>query len=218
MGVLRTAFPDHAIVSEESPPHPGEGAYCWYVDPLDGTTNFAHGYPHCAVSIALERDGATIFGLVHDPLRRETFSAHRGSGSRLNGRPIRVSSTDGLEAALVATGFPYDRRERAPTYARFVEIALQRARCVRRSGSAALDLCYVACGRLDAYWEWRLGPWDAAAGALIVREAGGRVTNLAGAAHALTATEIVASNGPLHVGVLAMLHAAVRDPGRAHGS
>ncbi len=205
VGPLRTAFPDHAIVSEESPLRPGESGYCWYVDPLDGTTNFAHGYPHCAVSLALAHDGAMVLGLVHDPLRRETFSAHRGGGAFLNGRPIRVSAVDDLSDALLGTGFPYDRRERAAHYVPFVHVALERARCLRRSGSAALDLCYVAAGRLDAYWDWNLGPWDAAAGRLIVEEAGGRVTTFLDEPHLLGGPETAASNGSLHGELLAML-------------
>src|SRR5262245_3490198 len=202
---LRGAFPDHAIVSEESPPHAGRSDYCWYVDPLDGTTNFVHGYPHCAVSVALEHQGERVLGLVHDPLRRETFSAARGEGAQLNGRPIRTSDVDELSHALLGTGFPSDRRERAGTYVAFVQVALERGRCVRRSGSAALDLCYVACGRLDAYWEWHLGPWDVAAGRLIVEEAGGRVTDFAGGAHVLGDAETAASNGRLHGALVAML-------------
>ena len=205
VSALRTAFPEHGIVSEESPALLGRGEYRWYVDPLDGTVNFAHGYPHCAVSIALERDGAPVLGLVHDPLRRETFAARRGSGARLNGRPIAVSAVESLSDALLGTGFPYDRRERAAAYVPYVQVALERARCIRRSGSAALDLCWVACGRLDAYWEWHLGPWDTAAGRLIVEEAGGRVTTFAGGAHTLTGAETAASNGRLHLALLEML-------------
>src|SRR5262249_24920886 len=153
---LRGAFPDHGIVSEESPPVAARSEYRWYGD------------PHCAVCIALEQAGDVVLGLVHDPLRRETFSAQRGAGAQLNGRPIGVSGVTELGNALAATGFPSDRRERARDYARFVAVALERTRCIRRSGSAALDLCYVACGRLDVYWEWGLAPWDTAAGRLIV--------------------------------------------------
>jgi len=204
---LRAAFPDHGIVSEESPPVPARSAYRWYVDPLDGTTNFAHGYPHCAVCIALEHEGDIVLGLVHDPLRRETFSAQRGAGAQLNGRAIAVSSVTDLGNALAATGFPSDRRERAAEYASYVRVALERTRCVRRSGSAALDLCYVACGRLDVYWECQLAPWDTAAGRLIVEEAGGRVTRFGGESHELTGNETAASNGHLHPALLEMLAA-----------
>ena len=204
---LRAAFPDHGIVSEESPPVPARSAYRWYVDPLDGTTNFAHGYPHCAVCIALEHEGVIVLGLVHDPLRRETFSAQRGAGAQLNGRAIGVSSVTDLSNALAATGFPSDRRERAAEYAGQLRVALERTRCVRRSGSAALDLCYVACGRLDVYWEGKLAPWDMAAGRLIVEEGGGRVTRFGGESHELTGNETAASNGNLHPALLEMLAA-----------
>src|SRR5262249_58780571 len=141
---LRAAFPDHGIVSEESPPVPARSAYRWYVDPLDGTTNFAHGYPHCAVCVALEHEGDMVLGLVHDPLRRETFSAQRGAGAQLNGRAIGVSSVTDLSNALAATGLPSDRRERAVEYASPLRVALELTRCVRRSGSAAPPPCYVA--------------------------------------------------------------------------
>jgi myo-inositol-1(or 4)-monophosphatase len=204
---LRGAFPDHGIVSEESPAVPARSEYRWYVDPLDGTTNFAHGYPHCAVCVALEKGGDVVLGLVHDPLRRETFSAHRGAGAHLNGRPISVSDVTDLGNALAATGFPSDRRERARDYVAFLQVALERTRCVRRSGSAALDLCYVACGRLDVYWEWHLGPWDTAAGRLIVEEAGGCVSGFAGESHSLTGAETAASNGRLHAALLDLLAA-----------
>ena len=207
MEALRAAFPDHGIVSEESPPVPARSAYRWYVDPLDGTTNFAHGYPHCAVCIALEHEGDIVLGLVHDPLRRETFSAQRGAGAQLNGRAIGVSGVTELGNALAATGFPSDRRERAGDYASYLQVALERTRCVRRSGSAALDLCYVACGRLDVYWEWQLAPWDTAAGRLVVEEGGGRVTRFDGESHQLTGNETAVSNGHLHPALLEMLAA-----------
>jgi myo-inositol-1(or 4)-monophosphatase len=202
---LRTAFPEHGIVSEESPALPGHGEYRWYIDPLDGTINFAHGYPHCAISIALEHGGVLILGLVHDPLRRETFAARLGGGAQLNGGLIHVSAVEELSRALLATGFPYDRRERAAEYLPYLQVGLERGRCVRRSGSAALDLCYVACGRLDAYWEWHLGPWDSAAGRLIVEEAGGHVTDFAGQPHDLRGPETAASNGRLHAALVSML-------------
>lgn len=208
---VRRAFPDHGIVSEESPPVTGRGPYRWYVDPLDGTTNFAHGYPHCAVSIAVEHEGVLVLGLVHDPIRRETFCARRGGGATLNGRPIRVSTTGALSRALVATGFPPDRRRRAAWYGAMIGAALRQVRCLRRSGSAALDLSYVACGRLDAYWEPRLGPWDAAAGRLLVEEAGGTVTNFRGMAHDLAGAETAASNGRLHRALLRLLRAGDTD-------
>ena len=202
---LAEAFPDHGIVAEESPPRPGRDGHRWYVDPLDGTTNFAHGYPHFAVSLALARDDELVFGLVHDPIREETFTAVRGAGARLNGAPIAVSDTDTLAHALLGTGFPYDRRQRPEFYLAFVAEALRHTQGIRRAGSAALDLCYVACGRLDAFWEWKLHPWDTAAGRVIVEEAGGRVTDFAGSSHRLTGDETAASNGRLHASLVEML-------------
>src|SRR5262249_41887127 len=145
---LHGAFPGHGIVSEESPPRAARSEYVWYVDPLDGTTNFVHGYPHCAVSVALEHQGVLVLGLGHDPLRRETFSAQRGGGAQLNGRAIQVSDVDDLSHALVGAGFPSDRRDHAGVYAAVLREGIERTRCLRWSGSAALDLSYVACGRL----------------------------------------------------------------------
>jgi len=202
---IRTAFPGHGIVAEESAPEAGVDGHRWYIDPLDGTTNFVHGYPHFAVSIALARDDDLLLGVVYDPLREETFSAVRGEGARLNGAPIGVSPTPRLEHALLGTGFPYDRRQRADFYVAFLAEAMRSSQGVRRAGSAALDLCYVACGRLDAFWEWKLKPWDLAAGRVIVEEAGGRITDFAGGPHRLTGDETAASNGTLHDELLAML-------------
>jgi myo-inositol-1(or 4)-monophosphatase len=213
---LQGSFPDHGIVSEETPPRAARSQYVWYVDPLDGTTNFVHGYPHCSVSVALEHRGELVLGLVHDPLRRETFSAQRGNGAHLNGRRITVSDIDDLSHALAGSGFPYDRRDHAGAYVRVVQAGIERIRSLRMGGSAALDLCYVACGRLDAYWEWHLRPWDVAAGRLIVEEAGGRVTDLSGGPHTLRGPETAASNGRLH-GALVVMLAEGRAPSR-HGS
>jgi myo-inositol-1(or 4)-monophosphatase len=209
---LRDAFPDHLIVGEEgssggTPPRPRAGQYAWYLDPLDGTTNFAHGHPHFAVSLALARDAELLLARVVDPLRQETFAATRGGGATLNGRPIRVSAVDELGRALLATGLPYDRREHADEYLAVIHAFVMRAQGIRRAGSAALDLCYLACGRFDAYWEWKLSPWDSAAGVLIVREAGGVVTDFAGQAFDLYGTETLASNGPLHAAMSAVLQA-----------
>jgi myo-inositol-1(or 4)-monophosphatase len=202
---LSGAFPSHGIVAEESGLRPARDGHCWYVDPLDGTTNFAHGYPQFAVSIALARDGHLLLGLVYDPLREERFSAVRGGGACLNGAPITVSETRTLDAALLGTGFPYDRRAHRDFYLSFVREAIGRAQGVRRAGSAALDLCYVACGRLDAFWEWKLRPWDVAGGQLIVEEAGGRMTDFAGDPHRLDGGQAAASNGRLHEQLLRMI-------------
>jgi myo-inositol-1(or 4)-monophosphatase len=196
---LERRFPDHRILSEES----GEGIvrsspYRWIVDPLDGTTNFAHGYPCFGVSIGLEKEGEVILGVVYDPVRREMFTAEKGRGARLNGRPIRVSRAARLTESLLMTGFAYDVREsRQNNFNHFANFSLK-AQGVRRSGSAAMDLCYVACGRLDGFWEMKLWPWDTAAGMLIVTEAGGRVTDFNGRPFSIYGKEIAASNGRIH--------------------
>jgi myo-inositol-1(or 4)-monophosphatase len=199
--VIRTlgrAFPSHAILAEESGANAQSSEHRWIIDPLDGTTNFAHGFPQFCVSIAYERRGRIELAVVFDALKRELFLAAHGRGARLNARPIRVSRTPSLDLALLATGFPYDRRERRNFYFTFWEAFMMRTQGVRRTGSAALDLCYVACGRVDAFWEFGLRPWDVAAGALIVAEAGGRVTNLDGSGLDLDARKILATNGKLH--------------------
>jgi myo-inositol-1(or 4)-monophosphatase len=202
---LRRAFPDHGIVAEESTPQPGASSYRWYVDPLDGTTNFAHRYPYFAVSLALLRDSEIVLGVVYDPLRDELFLAERDRGATLNGAPIHVSDTRVLDRALLATGFPYDRREHPGFYLGFSERFLARSQDIRRSGSAALDLCYVGCGRLDGFWEWKLHPWDTAAGSLIVREGGGTVSDFRGAAHRLGGEQTLASNGHVHAEMVDVL-------------
>ena len=209
---LRRAFPDHLMVAEEAAAGaalrpPPRDRHVWYLDPLDGTTNFAHAYPHFAISLALGHGPNLLFGLVHDPLRDETFIAHRGGGASMNGKPIEVSPVGDLDDALLATGFPYDRRTHVDFYLGFLADFILRAQGVRRNGSAALDLCYVACGRLDAFWEWKLHPWDTAAGMLIVREAGGAVSDFRGGRHNLYGAQTLASNGHLHPAMIRVLSA-----------
>ena len=196
--VIHRAFPTHAILAEESGASMHQSDHRWIIDPLDGTTNFAHGYPQFCVSIAYERRGRVQFGVVYDALKKECFIAHRGQGARLNGKPIRVSTTPNLGAALLGTGFPYDRRERRRFYLCFWEELMMRSQGVRRTGSAALDFAYVAAGRTDGFWEFGLRAWDVAAGALIVEEARGRVTNMDGSELDLAGANVVASNGRLH--------------------
>ncbi len=196
--ILTRAYPTHAIVAEESGGILQESEHRWIVDPLDGTTNFAHGYPQFCTSIAYERRGRLQLGVVYDALKKECFVARRGKGARLNGKPIHVSDTPALEFSLLGTGFPYDRRQRRRYYLSFWEAFMMRVQGVRRTGSAALDLAYVACGRLDGFWEFGLKSWDVAAGSLIVEEAGGRVTNMDASPLALDAGHIAASNGQLH--------------------
>jgi myo-inositol-1(or 4)-monophosphatase len=195
--VLLGAFPPYGMLAEESGRSSGQEDARWIVDPLDGTTNYAHGLPIFCVSIALERAGEVILGVVHDPMREETYLAERGGGATLNGEPIRVSDTDEPIQALIATGFPYDRAEMPEAlelFGRFAAIT----RGMRRLGSTALDLCYVAAGRLDGYYERGIWSWDIAAGGLILEEAGGKVTDYRGAGLNLEGRQIVASNGYLH--------------------
>jgi myo-inositol-1(or 4)-monophosphatase len=196
--VIHRSFPKHAILAEESGASAHLSDHRWIIDPLDGTTNFAHGFPQFCVSIAYELRGRVQLGVVYDALKKECFIAQRGHGARLNGKPIRVSATPGLAAALLSTGFPYDRRERRRYYLCFWEELMTRVQGVRRTGAAALDLAYVAAGRTDGFWEFGLKAWDVAAGALIVEEAHGRVTNMDGAALDLAGQNILATNGRLH--------------------
>ena len=195
---LREHFPGHAIIAEEGTGGEAAGAkYCWNVDPLDGTTNFAHGYPCFAVSIGLAEDGEPIAGVVFNPVSDEIFTAARGEGAYLNNERIRVSSVEKLANSLVATGFPTHQRKNSANMNYYWEFTL-RTHGVRRDGSAALDLCSVACGRFDAFWEFGLSSWDTAAGMLLVREAGGVVTDLAGRPYHPGGWEMFASNGRIH--------------------
>jgi len=195
---IRQAFPQDAVLSEEAG-QVSRGDICWMVDPLDGTTNFAHALPMFCVSIACTQGGVPALGVIYDPLREELFQALVGGGASLNGEPLRVSETGSLQEALLVTGFPYDIRTNPQNnldhYSRLALLSLG----VRRLGSAALDLAYVAAGRFDGYWELRLNPWDWAAGALLVREAGGRVTDFRGSEEVLVgADSLVATNGRVH--------------------
>jgi myo-inositol-1(or 4)-monophosphatase len=214
--VIHRAFPTHAILAEESGASAHQSDHRWIIDPLDGTTNFAHGYPQFCVSIAYERRGRVELGVVFDPLKRECFVAHRGRGARLNGKPIRVSTMTSLGASLLCTGFPYDRRERRRFYLCFWEELMTRTQGVRRTGSAALDLVYVAAGRTDGFWEFGLKAWDIAAGALIVNEARGRVTNMDGSDLDLDAANIVASNGRIHDELIEVLASVRPEAERRH--
>jgi myo-inositol-1(or 4)-monophosphatase len=205
---LLEAFPDHAVLAEESGVTDGRSQYRWLIDPLDGTTNYAHGLPIFAVSVALERAGVVELGVAYDPSRDECFVAERGRGATLNGEAIRVSGVDTLDQALLVTGFPYDIRTTAATNLPEYAVLSVRAQAVRRLGSAVVDLCWVACGRLEGFWELALGPWDMAAGGLIVGEAGGRVTNVRGGPWRLEGPGILASNGLVHDAILSELGAA----------
>ena len=204
-GLLRDAFPTHDFLLEESVTQRTDSPFLWVVDPLDGTTNYTHCYPHFCCSIALLVEGRTVLGVVFDPVRNELFTALRSSGAYLNERPIRTSEEDRLIRSLVATGFPDDiGRARDKNLRKFARL-LHRVRSVRRSGSAALDLCYVAAGRLDGYWILKLAPWDTAAGVLLVEEAGGCVTGLHGGPTHLYTKALVASNGRIQESLLTLL-------------
>ena len=197
--VIRHYFPDHSILAEEETVrHGSDSENRWIVDPLDGTTNFAHGYPQFCISIAFECRGSVILGLVYDPIRQECFKASLGKGATLNHAMIRTSPVHEVDKALLATGFPYDRREFADFYLRYFKAFMTRCQGIRRGGSAALDLCYVACGRLDGFWELKLKPWDIAAGALIVAEAGGRTSDFSGNPFTICGNETLASNRLIH--------------------
>lgn len=202
LDLLHARFPDHGVLAEESGARPGREPHRWIVDPLDGTTNYAHGLPFYGVSIALELDGALAVGVLYDPSRDECFVAERGCGATLNGAPLRVSGTETLGLGLLGTSYPNDLR--AATRDNLAEHAalIRRCRSVRSLGSAALGLAAVAAGRLDGYWEQRLGAWDVAAGALLIREAGGTVTAVDGGPLDLIAPTIAASNGPIHAEML----------------
>jgi myo-inositol-1(or 4)-monophosphatase len=202
---LRAAFPDHGILAEEGLSRETGSPYRWIVDPLDGTTNFAHRFPIFSVSIALEREGEGLVAVVYDPMREEMFWAVRGHGAFLNGTRIRVSSIAELDRSLIATGFPYDLRESSVNNVCHFNNFILRVQAVRRCGSAALDLGYVACGRFDGFWELKLKPWDVAAGALIVREAGGRVSDFRGGAVPSFHSDVVATNGLIHDGMLEII-------------
>jgi myo-inositol-1(or 4)-monophosphatase len=204
---LHEARPGDAILAEEGRGEDHEGArWRWIIDPIDGTTNYAHGYPRFCVSIGVEHEGERAVGVVYDPLLDEMFTAVRGEGATLNGRKLQVTRESELGNALVATGFAYDVRRSAQDNIDHFIAFVKRARAIRRDGSAALDLCYVAAGRFDVYWELKLRPWDVAAGLLMVDEAGGRTSDLSGGPPQRSGFECVATNGSLHDQVLAILH------------
>lgn len=198
---LRSHFPAHGIVAEEGGGHASASEFRWYVDPLDGTTNFAHSLPIFNVTLALEQAGEMLVGVVFDPLRQEMFTAERGSGAYLNNRRIHVSAASRLEDSLLCTGFPSRKRHMSINVHFYHQLAMA-THGVRRTGSAAIDLAWVACGRLDGFWEFGLNPWDMAAGRLLVTEAGGSVSDMKGQPHQFGAPHLLADNGRLHGEIL----------------
>lgn len=218
--ILRKQFPDHRIVAEESNPCSGEGLchgasfvratgrsplLCWYVDPLDGTSNFDHGYPFCCTSIAVAQGENVLVGVVYDSIANELFYAEKGKGAYLNKKRIRVSKISDLKKAFMGTGFPYDRTERADQYMIAFKNFIKYALGVRRDGAAALDLAYAAMGRFDGFWELKLHAWDVAAGTLLIQEAGGKLSDFKGRSHSLFNHTVVTSNGILHKKILEVL-------------
>jgi myo-inositol-1(or 4)-monophosphatase len=207
---IRSYYPRHAILAEESGASEGalnaagKSEWKWIIDPLDGTTNYAHGYPCFGVSIAVERDGKIQIGIIYNPMLDEMFAAEHGQGATLNDRTIRVSEIEDLNSAMLCTGFPYDVRER-PDFARHFTNFTMRAQAVRRDGSAALDLANVACGRFDGFWEDGLNPWDIAAGVLLIEEAGGLVTDFKSAPLDIYTPKVLASNGLVHEAMMRVL-------------
>ena len=209
---IRERWPGHNIMGEEGTRSEQGSDYRWYVDPLDGTTNFAHGYPVFCVSLGLEHKDERVAAVIFDPTREEMFTAEKGGGALLNGQPIHVSSIANLAECLVATGFPSHKRHKNPNIFFYHQITLK-THGVRRAGSAALDLCNVASGRFDGFWEFNLNPWDTAAGVLIVQEAGGQVTRFDGQPFRIDSRETLASNGQVHEALLREFQAILRGEG-----
>ena len=207
---IQRYFPTDDILAEESGARVEGSEYLWIIDPIDGTTNFGNRLPHFCISVALQRADTLVYAVIYDPCKHMRFTAQRGSGAFLNGQPISVSGTESLKDALLATGFSYDRHSRRDNNVAEFDHLLRRCRGLRRMGSAALDLAYVAAGWLDGYWEYRLKPWDVAAGCLIVEEAGGRVTRLDGGAYSVHDEHFCAANPNLHPQLLAAVASAPR--------
>jgi len=203
--ILKRKFPDFDILTEESELEKKDSEYKWIIDPLDGTTNYAHDFPSFCVSVALEKKGEVILGVVYNPLLDELFTAEEGKGAFLNRKKIRVSKTKKLSQSLIATGFPYDIRESEINNLDHFTNFAQKAQAIRRAGSAALDLCYLAVGRFDGFWELKLSPWDTAAATLLVKEAGGKVTDFEGKNYSIYSRHILATNGKIHQQMIKVL-------------
>lgn len=217
IGAIRKAYPGHAILAEESGAQ-GDGECQWIIDPLDGTTNFLHGFPQFAVSVALRRKGELEHAIVYDPLRQELFTASRGGGAQLNNHRIRVAARASLKGALIGTGFPFRSFDRIDAYLRELKQLTALTAGLRRPGSAALDLAYVACGRLDGFWEYGLRVWDIAAGALLIREAGGCVSNLDDGGQSIDSGNIAAGNPSIHDLLLTVVRGEDADAADANNA
>lgn len=202
--IIHKTFPDHAILAEESKPS-GKSLYKWIIDPVDGTTNFAHTFPFCCTSIAVEYKGKIILGGIYDPFHKELFFAAKGKGATLNSKKIHVSAVPSINESLLVTGFPYDRKKHANDYLQLLGKFMIRCHGIRRTGSAALDICYVACGRFDGFWEPKLMPWDTAAATLIASEAGGKVSRFDGSPYSVYGPEALVSNRKIHPDMLRIL-------------
>jgi myo-inositol-1(or 4)-monophosphatase len=209
IAAISQKFPDHGILSEESPMITGVGKLRWIIDPLDGTTNYAHGYPVFCVSIALENEGTIVLGVIYDPMREEMFVAVRGGGLYLNEKKLHVSDVSDLSRSLLVTGFPYDIRESKDNNLNFFNAMAINVQAIRRAGAAALDLAYLAAGRFDGFWELKLKPWDTAAGCLMVEEAGGIISDIAGQKWHLQSPSLLASNGLIHEQMIKVLSSKV---------
>lgn len=198
ISAINEHFPDHEILAEESGENYNNNAYRWIIDPLDGTTNFIHGNPHCSISIAFQKENAIMLGVIYDPFRNELYYAEKGKGAYFNNKRIYVSKQEKLNQCLIATGFPFKSRYLLDQYWRVLSEIFMAVSGIRRTGSAALDLAYVACGRFDGFWEAKLSPWDVAAGAIIIEEAGGKITDFEGKENYIWTGNVVASNGIIH--------------------
>jgi len=198
LSIIKDSYPNHRILAEETGESGNSSSFKWIIDPLDGTTNYAHGYPCFCVSLAIEYEEEVIYGAVYDPVKDELFTAEKGKGAFINGKAIKTSSTKQLDQSLLCTGFPYDVRDDMDSNILNFRTFLMKAQAVRRDGSAALDLCHTAAGRFDGFWEQKLFPWDVAAGGLLVTEAGGKLSNFKGENFSIYDNEIVASNGIIH--------------------
>jgi myo-inositol-1(or 4)-monophosphatase len=208
IAAINSSFPDHGILSEESPAQNSQAMLRWIIDPLDGTTNYAHGYPIFCVSIALEKEGVVVLGVIYDPLRDDMFVAERGKGAYLNGKKMNVSKTVNLSRSLLATGFPYDIRESKVNNLNHFNLMAMEAQAIRRAGAAALDIAYLACGRFDGFWELKLMPWDMAASCLMVEEAGGIISNMNGCKWDISSPDVLISNGLIHEQMISVFNRA----------